>query len=141
MENSHMIVEGDCRYGTPESAGIDLFPLMRFVVEPGEVVKVDTGFKCVIPPGHFGLIRDRSSIGSKGVIVGGGVIDSDYRGIVYVCLINCGRERYVHPGDKAVAQMIVLPYTRVELVNGVVVADDKHQGFGSTDRVSGGGSC
>lgn len=50
------------------------------------MVPTDTGFK--IPKGYFGKIRSTSSFAMQFGDVGGGVIDSDYRGSVAVVFLN-----------------------------------------------------
>jgi dUTP pyrophosphatase len=79
--------------GTEFSAGFDLrvFPSEdRFTIAPGRRATFGTGVSFEIPPGLVGIVASRSGLGFRGLVVanGIGVIDSDYRGEVSVCLLN-----------------------------------------------------
>lgn len=69
-------------------AGLDLYSVEDATIFPGQTVKVKTGIALAIPEGKVGLIWPRSSLGSKGLDVMAGVVDSSYRGEVIVCLYN-----------------------------------------------------
>lgn len=69
---------GDC--------GWDFYGLQEVVVEPGQVVRVRTGIVCGMP--SSGFVWDKSSAGSKGLKVLGGVIDQPYVGEVEIILGN-----------------------------------------------------
>ncbi|MGE4231805.1 MAG: dUTP diphosphatase [Bacteriovoracia bacterium] len=92
-----------------DDAGLDLFSCESVVLKPGLPTKVKTGISFAIPIAYVGLIRDRSSMGSKGISVLGGVIDSGYRGEVQVILINLTKEDYqINIADK-IAQILIMP--------------------------------
>ena len=104
-------------YATEGSAAVDL----RAALDEGEVVTIAPGARALIPTGLsispetsdvVAVIAGRSGLGvKKGVSLanGIGVIDSDYRGEIQVCLINRGEEPFeVHRGDR-IAQMMFLP--------------------------------
>lgn len=96
--------------------------------------KVKTGITFQIPVGMYGLILDRSSMGSRLIKGLAGVIDADYRGDVTVCLMNLSFFDYqVKAGDK-VAQIV---FHKCELLEPVEVPniDDTQrgtQGFGES---------
>ncbi len=119
-----------------ENAGIDLHTTAATALEPGRVTVCPTGITTCFPPGYVGLLRDRSGLGSRGIHLLGGVIDSGYRGEWKVLLINLGSETYhVEPGDR-VAQLI---FHRVELAEIEEVAELPESlrgaaGFGSSGR-------
>jgi dUTP pyrophosphatase len=90
------------------------------------------------------LIRDRSSMASKGVTVVGGVIDAGYRGEIVVILHNFAPRLYatvdegyiIKAGDK-IAQMIPLPVNTlygVKEVDELPTSSRGDAGFGSTGR-------
>ena len=56
---------------------------------------MNTGVVVEIPVGLFGQIAARSSTALKGLSVGAGVIDPDYRGEVRVLLFNHTQETVV----------------------------------------------
>ena len=68
-------------------AGADLFSDEDMVlVEHWQVAKVGTGVQVAIPDGYYGRIAEKSGLGTKGIQVLGGVIDSGYRGELIVCV-------------------------------------------------------
>ena len=77
------------------SSGVDLLSAeaSATVLKPGKIKLISTGIKMMIPKGYEGQIRPRSGLAIKhGITVLNtpGTIDSDYRGIVKVILINLG---------------------------------------------------
>ena len=85
--------------------------------------KIPTGIALQIPQGYFGQINDRSGLGSKGLKVFGGQIDSTYRGDVTVCLMNFSFfDKEVKKGDR-IAQIMILPVASPELVESEELED------------------
>lgn len=126
-------------YGTSYSAGADLSAAEDFSVEigAGKSAFIHTGISLEIPAGFVGLIFARSSLGTKQGLAPAnkvGVIDSDYRGEIMVCLHNHSSEnRSVEPGQR-IAQLVIVPYltadfTESEELNETVRGEG---GFGST---------
>jgi dUTP pyrophosphatase len=55
------------------------------------------------------LVRDRSSIASRGIATTAGVIDAGYRGEILILMTNLGAEpQQLAAGDK-IAQMVPVP--------------------------------
>lgn len=106
-------------YATTGSAGVDLYAALEGerVIAPGERVSISTGIRIAIPEGYEAQVRPRSGLAIKhgiGMVNAPGTIDSDYRGIVKVLLINHGQEAFtIRRGDR-IAQMVVCPVVRVE---------------------------
>jgi dUTP pyrophosphatase len=96
---------------------------------------INTGVCLAIPDGYTGLIWDKSSLGSSGIKVAGGVIDAGYRGEIKVTLINLGETTVIKKG-KAIAQLIIQPIMTDGLVevNALDVTQRGSGGFGSTGR-------
>ena len=124
-------------YATSGSAAVDL----RAALEENEVVTIAPGARALIPTGLsispetsdvVAIIAGRSGLGvKKGVTLANsiGVIDSDYRGEVQVCLINRGEEPFeVHRGDR-IAQMMFLPVLHASFLP-VDELDDTERGEG-----------
>jgi dUTP pyrophosphatase len=65
-----------------------------------------------------------------------GTIDADYRGEICVLLINHGDAPFPIRRGERIAQMVVAPLTRVELVPAALLTatDRGSGGFGSTGR-------
>lgn len=83
-----------------------------------------------------GLICDRSSMGSKGIKVMGGVCDSSYRGDVTVCLTNLTNQPYeIKSGDK-IAQILFLPVLNpvIQEIDNLEETERGSKGFGSSGR-------
>lgn len=121
--------------GTSESAGLDLFSNIDYIIPSYSRIKIPTGLMCSIPPNNYGKICDKSSIAwKKGLHVIGGIIDADYRGQIYVVLVNLSNNRQFIKKGEAIAQMIIMPFTKLEPLQGIVDTDTERGqgGFGST---------
>lgn len=94
--------------GSESAAGLDLYTPRDFYIFAGEVCPVPLGLTVVIPEGCYGRIAPRSGLAKKlGLVVLGGVIDSDYRGEVTVLLLmHSERQHYFKCGER-IAQLIV----------------------------------
>ncbi len=94
--------------GSEHAAGLDLYAVERMDIWPGAQVMIPTGLAVAIPADHYGRIAPRSGLAAKyGIQVHAGVVDSDYRGEVRVCLINHGDKMVeFKPGDR-IAQLII----------------------------------
>jgi dUTP pyrophosphatase len=125
--------------GSPNSAGLDLYADADVLVSSGASVMLGTGIAIEIPQGHVGLVAIRSSVGKAGVALANsvGVIDSDYRGELKLCLTYTAGSggHYIRKGQ-AIAQLIVTPYHHVELVevDALSTTDRGAGGFGSTGK-------
>ncbi len=90
-----------------------------------------------LPVGTEGQIRPRSGLAARhGVTVlnSPGTIDADYRGELYVLLVNLGSTPFSIQRGSRIAQFVVAPVWRAELVD-VPALDDTQRGaggFGST---------
>lgn len=131
------------RYQTAGSAGMDLAACLPsdepLTIAPGAIVKVPLGFTVSFAEGFEIQIRPRSGLATKfGVTVPNapGTVDCDYRGEMIVALINLGREPFVVEHGMRIAQMIVAPVVRAEvvLVEELDATVRGSGGFGSTGR-------
>jgi len=123
-------------YGHAGDAGLDLFSCVEMRLKPDEVKAVPTGIRLAVPPGHVGLIWDKSGLSLQGVHRLAGVVDAGYRGEVRVVLANLGREEFrIEPGMK-VAQMLIQAVQAVEVEEAEKLEDTSRGegGFGSTGR-------
>lgn len=122
---------------TPGSAGLDLHASESGVIKPNQRMLVSTGLFMELPPGFEGQIRPRSGLAFKhGVTVlnSPGTIDSDYRGVVKVLLVNFGQDDFVFQAGDRIAQLVVAPVANSLPVVTTVMADTVRGsgGFGST---------
>src|SRR5205807_4738122 len=78
-------------------------------IPPGEIITMDISIIVKIPEGYYGQIKPRSSLAKVGLIVDGGVIDSDYRGTIQVILVNRNKftTMQAYKGDR-IAQLILI---------------------------------
>lgn len=127
---------------TQGSAGYDLYACIEQAVEilPGQAQKIPTGLAIQLESkNEVALIFARSSLGTKyGVAPANavGVVDSDYRGEVCVCLRNFSDKPYtVQPQDR-VAQLLVMPVVLPEIQEAQELEDSERGqgGFGSTGK-------
>lgn len=112
---------------------MDVRCLHGFEISPGERKLVPTGLRIAIPEGYEAQIRPRSGLALKhgiSMVNTPGTIDSDYRGEVGVILINHGSEKVAFSAGERIAQMVVCPVARAEMV---VVED-----LDATSRAGGG---
>lgn len=123
--------------GSEGAAGFDLYAIDDIEVPPCELRKIPLGIRTEIPRGWVGLIRDRSSLGSKGFVTAAGVIDSDYRGEWKVVIRNTRLDNSLRivRGDR-IAQVVLTPCygnppQRVESLDLTGRGDG---GFGSTGK-------
>jgi dUTP pyrophosphatase len=124
--------------GSDRAAGYDLRAhSYAFVVDGkvGDTVKLDddvvlvipansrclvkTGIAVAVPEGCYGRVAPRSGLALKGIDIGAGVIDEDYRGEIGAILFNLNSEPFeVKKGDR-IAQFICerIVYPELEEVN------------------------
>ena len=129
------------RYETAAAAGLDLradldLPLM---LKPLERSLIPTGLCLELPPGFEGQIRPRSGLAFKHGVTclnSPGTIDADYRGEVKVLLVNLSSEPFTVVRGERIAQLVVAPVARADLVE-VAELSQTHRGaggFGSTGK-------
>jgi dUTP pyrophosphatase len=131
-------------YKSSQAAGLDLAACLprhdfgdEVTIEPLEIVKIPLGYACAIPVGFEGQVRPRSGLSTKhGISLPNapGTIDSDYRGEMFIALINLSREPYtVRHGDR-IAQLVIAPvaHAAVREVRHLDDTERGDRGFGST---------
>ena len=102
---------------TSGAAGYDLFSTRNYTIPPYGKVLIDTELSIQIPPTSYGRIAPRSGLAAKHFIgVGAGVIDSDYRGNVYVLLFNFNTISYKVNKYDSIAQLIIENISRPSVV-------------------------
>ncbi|KAH7916672.1 dUTPase-like protein [Hygrophoropsis aurantiaca] len=94
--------------GSPLSAGYDLYSAEKKLIPAHGKALVDTQLSIAVPAGTYGRVAPRSGLASKFMIdTGAGVIDADYRGVVFVLLFNLSDKDFqVEEGDR-IAQLII----------------------------------
>jgi len=129
------------RYQSAHAVGMDLVADIEVSLEiaPMGRAAVSTGIAVEIPPGFEGQVRPRSGRALEEgltLVNSPGTIDADYRGEIKVLLVNLGAAPItIRPGDR-IAQLVIAPVARAELVE-VAELDPSSRGgggFGHTGR-------
>jgi dUTP pyrophosphatase len=129
------------RYQSEHAAGFDLMAdtAEAIVLKPMVRAAVPTGIAIEIPPGFEGQVRPRSGRALEeglAMVNSPGTIDADYRGEIKVILINLGNEPItIGPGDR-VAQLVIAPVARAQILEVDRLGDSARGdgGFGHTGR-------
>lgn len=132
------------KYQSSQAAGLDLAACLprhdmgeEVTIEPMEIVKIPLGYACAIPMGFEGQVRPRSGLSTKhGISIPNapGTIDSDYRGEMFIALINLSKVPYtIRHGDR-IAQLVIAPvaHAAIREVTQLEDTDRGENGFGST---------
>ena len=130
--------------GRNEDLGIDFYYMdkegkntMTFL--PHTTYKLKTGIVMAMDTSYGMILKERSSLGSKGIALRAGVIDSGYRGEVVICLENTTSEPIIVDLSKAIAQGVLIPNPKKvieEYIYDEIMAIDSERGvggFGSTN--------
>lgn len=128
-------------YHSAGAAGMDLLADVEHPVSLGPLERcaVPTGIAVEIPAGFEGQVRPRSGRALREgltLLNTPGTIDADYRGEIQVIVVNLGRDPVtIERGDR-IAQLVIAPVARANLVE-VEDLSDTHRGgggFGHTGR-------
>jgi len=124
---------------TEDSAGFDVCAAVEktTALKPGDIQLIPCGFAMAIPKGYEAQIRPRSGLASKHgitMINTPGTIDSDYRGEIRLPLINLGKAPFDIERGMRIAQMLICPVPKTELVEveDLDATARGHGGFGHT---------
>lgn len=125
------------QYAHPGDAGLDLFANQCVEIGPGEYALVKTGISIELPVNTEAQVRPRSGLALKhgiSVLNTPGTIDEGYRGEVGVILVNHGREKFAVEKGSKIAQMVIKPVLRVDVMEVEDLSDTRRGsgGFGST---------
>lgn len=125
------------KFATKGSVAVDLYSAETLTLNPSEFRKISTGIKVAVPEGYEGQVRPRSGLAVKhgiSIVNTPGTLDSDYRGILYVILINHGTDYFhIKKGDR-IAQLVVnkIELFDWELTDGLDETERGEGGFGHT---------
>lgn len=88
-----------------ENAGFDIYACWDGVEKKDRIIKphttklIPTGIACALPINYYFQVEERGSTGSKGIKKSAGVVDSGYRGEIFVAISNVN-DKYLIFGDK-----------------------------------------
>jgi len=132
-------------YQTQGAAGLDLLAALGvqspMILAPGARALLPTGLIIELPLGYEAQVRPRSGLAlNSGVTVlnSPGTIDSDYRGEVRVILANLGQAPFEIRRGERIAQLVISPVTRAELIEVSEISNTARGegGFGSTGKTA-----
>jgi dUTP pyrophosphatase len=116
-----------------ENAGYDIYACFddeEIIIYPNEIKLIPTGISSALHPKYVLVAKERGSTGTKGLAVRSGIIDSSYRGEVFIPINNTSKktiiitkqpDRYygdnetIYPYTKAIAQLLLVPVPNVEV--------------------------
>lgn len=129
------------QYQTAGSAGLDLHARIshEIYLQPGVRFTCHTGIAIELPEGFEAQVRSRSGMAKNhGVVVaqGVGTVDADFRGEICAILINHGDQAFKIEPNMRIAQLVIAPVIRAELVQAGELSDTERGdcGFGSTGK-------
>lgn len=129
--------------GRDEDLGIDFYHydkrMLTVTLKPHIVYQLPAGIAMAMDEGYGMILKERSSLGSKGIALRAGVIDSGYRGEVIICLENTTDNDINIDLTKAIAQGVLIPNPKkvieeykIEEIN-AIGSERGVGGFGSTN--------
>ena len=126
-------------YKTNGASGMDLMAFIKnpITVKSKNSALIPTGLSLAIPKRFEIQIRPRSGLAAKkkiSVLNTPGTIDADYRGEIKIILINHGNESFRVENGLRIAQMVLCPVAKANLVEVDDLIETKRGagGFGST---------
>jgi dUTP pyrophosphatase len=125
------------QYAHDGDAGMDLFSIEEVTIEPSETALIHTGIKIELPKNTEAQIRPRSGLALKHsitVLNTPGTIDEGYRGEICIILINHGKYPFKVEKAMKIAQMVIKPVLKVNLIESKALSESERAegGFGST---------
>ena len=130
-------------YQSADAAGLDLMAAVPadapVAIAPGARAQIPTGIAIALPRGTEGQVRPRSGLAARhGITVLNtpGTVDSDYRGEIQVILVNFGGESFAVERGQRIAQLVIAPVFRAQLLESEKLAKTARgtEGFGSTGK-------
>ena len=101
-----------------ENAGYDIYACFEddfIIINPDTTTLVPTGIASCISEDYYLQVEERSSSGSKGIKKSAGIIDSGYRGEIFIALTNCNNKAVIiakNPNKPDYEGFIVYPYSK-----------------------------
>ena len=127
------------RYMSEGASGMDIYADVdnEVTLAPGDIKLISAGIYMSIPVGYEVQVRPRSGLAIKhgiSIVNAPGTIDSDYRGLVGIILINHGKDPFVVKRADRIAQIILQKVIQAD----VAIVDELDEtvraqgGFGHT---------
>lgn len=144
MSTSHQLIVSKLskdailpKRGSEFAVGLDLYSPISGIIQPFQrlLVKLDIAIK--LQRGTFGHILPRSGLAlNKGIHIGAGVIDEDYRGNIGVLLFNLSDKPYTFFVGDRIAQLVIKSYEWVDVIENDTLEESQRgsHGFGSSGQ-------
>ncbi len=119
-----------------DDAGLDVYCCERVIIQPHATVKIPTGIAYEVPDGYCVFAWDKGSVGSKGIKTLGGVLDSGYRGELFIPMHNLNNEEFVFEAGDKIAQMVIQKVELWDVEESEELSETKRGtgSFGSTGK-------
>jgi dUTP pyrophosphatase len=123
-----------------EDLGYDVYAAETITLDGRGHALVPTGIaiECTAPSGEAmgALLRDKSSLAARRLMLTGGVIDAGYRGEIKVLMENLGDAQATIRAGEKIANLIPYPVLtgEVQVVEELNESSRKAGGFGSSGR-------
>lgn len=123
------------------SAGYDISALGDYIIQAGQMIKVNTGLKAYMLPDEFLGIHIRSSIAIKHNVIlmnAQGIIDCDYYsnpdndGHIIIALMNLSSQEFIIKHGERIAQGIFYKYLTID--DEELPTEQRTSGTGSTGK-------
>ena len=126
-------------YQSAGAAGVDLYANIdkEFELKSLERHLVPTGVSIELPEGYEAQTRPRSGLAHKhgiSIVNAPGTVDSDYRGEIFINLVNLSNDTFVvRPGER-IAQMVIVKHEIADFIEVDSLEDTERgsSGHGST---------
>ena len=120
--------------GSQDSVGFDLKSAETVTVEALNKGVICSDLAIEVPEGCYGRIAARSSTALQNLIIGGGVIDPDFRGNVKIIVHNLNKEPITINKGSRVAQLIIECFMKCEIQEclDLTTTERNCKGFGSS---------
>lgn len=125
-------------YAHATDAGADLSCLDDFELKPGQRKLVGTGIAIALPQGYVGLVHPRSGLAHKNgitIVNAPGTIDADYRGEIFINLINLDQvQTFQANAGSRIAQLVIQEFVTANFTEVLELPDSirGEKGHGST---------
>ncbi|OOP55231.1 MAG: deoxyuridine 5'-triphosphate nucleotidohydrolase [Candidatus Brocadia carolinensis] len=121
-------------YMSEAASGMDLYAAVEksVLMERSEIKLIPTGIHIELPRGYEAQVRPRSGLALKHgltLVNTPGTIDSDYRGEIGIILCNLGKDTFTVERGMRIAQLVIQPVTRAELIE-VERLEESSRGIG-----------
>lgn len=123
--------------GTKGAAGYDLYATQDVLLKHGIPAMIPTGLAFEVPEGYCMVVYSRSSSAKKGMVIVPLIVDSDYRGEVFVLAnyLSPANEYQIKAGDR-IAQVKLEKLTPIDFKWAEELSETERGagGYGSTGR-------